>query len=773
MTSFFDTVVNSVNDDEIAGTLHRDARPARYAPWPREVPESVQTACSHQGISQPWTHQAEAMHHIFRGTHTVVATGTGSGKSLSAWVPMLSWLDTHTCGSSLSSITFRPTALYLSPTKALAADQYSHVQELARLINTSFNVALCDGDSDSPMRTFAREHADIILSNPDFLHHALLPSHERWSRVLRGLRLIIIDEFHNYRGIFGAHVAHTVRRLLRLSAYYGAHPTVVFLSATTAHPEASAQLFLGERYDVKAVTEDGSPQGAQHIVLWRGKSIERGGGLVRRPSTVEAADLTTRLVAHGARVLTFMRSRPGTERVAELTREYLEAEGSPFAQHVAAYRGGFLPEERRELEHQLRTGDLRAVATTSALELGIDISGLDAVIVTGWPRTHASFFQQIGRAGRAGEEGLAIFIGREDPMDQYLLEHADTLLTSSPEAIVFDPTNPSVLTGQLCAASWELALSADDCTLFGLKDTSFFDELTRQGLLRRRPHGWVWARPGVPPQSVVNLRGDDSTVSIIDVHSGSLLGTVDSSRADTTVYPGAIYLHQGKPFEVESLCDDVALVHEHREDSLRTFAQEESHVVILDEEQSIPTGVGVWARGRVAVTSRVTSYDIRRADDGVFLATRPLLLPERVLHTGAVWFTITPEWVRSAGLMNEDLPGALHGAEHAAIGLLPLFAQCDRWDLGGLSTQLHGDTGCATVIIHDAVEGGSGFSARGFSCGSTWIRATLECIESCPCSSGCPRCIQSPKCGNNNSPLSKIGAIKVLQLLLAAMPDTL
>ena len=437
---------------------------------------------------------------------------------------------------------------------------------------------------------------------------------------------------------------------------------------------------------------------------------------------------------------------------------------------MAAYRGGYLPEERRELEEQLRDGEMRALATTSALELGIDISGLDAVVVTGWPGTHASFAQQIGRAGRAGRQGLAVFVGRDNPLDQYLLDHPEVIAQTPSEANVFDPMNPNALIPELCAAAAELPLRPEDAMIFGLPDTSLFEDLATDGLLRRRPAGWFWNTSlGVSAHQTVSLRGEGSTVSIVNSADGTILGTVDSARADTTVYPGAIYLHQGVPFEVEALGEDVALVHEHREEEIRTYPREEMGVEIMDTEEQIELETGVWARGKVVVSSRVIGYDVRRLRDGLYLGMVPLTMPVRQLHTSATWWTINEKSIKASGILRADIPGALHGAEHASIGLLPLFATCDRWDLGGLSTAAHLDTGQATVIVHDAISGGSGCAERGFQAGREWMLATLKTIESCPCISGCPRCIQSPKCGNNNEPLSKSGAILLLKALTQAM----
>lgn len=806
---------------QIAAMMQVPAREGCRSQWPNWVPQPLRDALTQRGIASPWIHQAKAADLIHHGIHTVVATGTGSGKSLAAWVPALSQLargiaptppttSSHPTATNTASappryrpesnegaetnaglrqgpmrITYRPTVLYLAPTKALAADQFASLADLAQATDPRIGIALADGDSDADSRRWAREHADVVLSNPDFLQHVLLAQHQRWAHLWRGLSYVAIDEFHSYRGMFGAHVATTVRRALRVAHHYGAAPTVVFLSATSGDPQATAQRFLGSFGPVEAITEDGSPRGAHTLVLWRCRELEdttsTGWGdsdpdvdlpsseAPRRTANTEAGELTGALVRAGAQTLTFVRSRQGAERVAHIARDWT-AQSSGDPTRIATYRGGYLPEDRRALEAALRRGELRALASTNALELGIDMSGLDAVVVTGWPGTHASFAQQIGRAGRAGKPGVAVFVGRDNPLDQYLLDHPEALTDSTLETNVFDPTNPYVLVPHLCAAASELPLTEGDAAVFGLTDASMFEDLTRDGMLKRRPTGWYWNTSlGVSAHDNVNLRGEGTTVSIIDADTGALLGTVDSPRADTTVYPGAIYHHQGMPYLVEALTEDVALVHEHRDEEIRTFADESTSVEILKVSEQYTTGIGTWARGEVMVSSQVTGYDIRRSSDGLYLGRVPLDMPLRSLHTAGTWWTITSEALRNTGITATELPGALHAAEHASIGILPLLATCDRCDLGGLSTAYHADTGQATVFVHDAIQGGSGCSLRGFEQGREWIRATLAVVEKCPCLRGCPRCIQSPKCGNNNAPLSKGGAIVLLRLLLTAL----
>lgn len=769
------------------------ARPARPAPWPDWADPGVVAAYRRTGVEQPWVHQASAADAAHAGRHTVIATGSGSGKSLAAWLPVLTAVRESSSATartgSIGAYTRRPTALYLSPTKALAADQLAGLQRLLDAGGLrSVRVTTCDGDTPVTERDWARDHADVVLSNPDFLHYSLLPGHQRWQRLLRGLRYVVVDECHAYRGILGAHVALILRRLLRLAEHYGAAPAVVLASATAGSPDVTAARLVGvPPRDVVAVTDDGAPAGPRTIALWQpalaegwpaedvpllGSEEDGEEDGPRRSATAEAADLLADLVSAGSRALVFVRSRSAAESVAEQARRQLTEVDADLALRVAAYRGGYLPEERRELERALRTGELRALATTNALELGVDVAGLDAVLIAGWPGTRASLWQQVGRTGRAGAPGLAVLIASGDPLDGYLVHHPEAIFGTAPEATTFDPANPYVLAPHLCAAAGELPLREADLPRFGLAGTELLDELVAGGLLRRRPTGWFWdlARRD-RPQDLTSLRGDATApVTVVEAGTGTVLGNVDGARADASVHPGAVYVHQGRTFVVDALEEDAALVHEEPALPYRTKARSSSSVRIVAEREHRDLGPVGWAFGDVEVTSRVTGYDRRRVPGLDILGTYPLEMPERLLATTAVWWTIPAEVCRDAGVGPEALAGALHAAEHASIGLLPLLATCDRWDVGGLSVAVHPQTGLPTVFVHDGYPGGAGFAEQGFRVAHRWVRATLDAVAGCPCAAGCPSCVQSPKCGNANSPLDKAGALRLLRLLLRHSP---
>lgn len=824
----------SAGDDRLVGLVELPGRPERASDWPEWVHPLVRGAWARRGVERPWSHQREALDATASGADVVVATGTGSGKSLAAWTPLLSDLAGAGPTTRISAVHRRPTALYLSPTKALAADQCASLEALMEGGPRLASASTCDGDTPREAKEWARANADALLTNPDYLHHVMLPAHGRWTRVLASLRYIIIDELHHWRGVTGSHIALVVRRLLRACHRLGADPRVIMLSATVRDPALVGAAMTGR--PATAVTRDGSPAGPRHLALWQGGLVDDGSGaepsssgalaspapfsspgdpasqgvladgdrvlgapVVRRSAGAEAAGLTARLVEEGARLLAFVRSRAGAEAVAAQVRDRLSSRGSPLAGRVGAYRGGYLPEERRALEAAIRSGRVRALATTSALELGLDISGLDATVTAGWPGTRASLWQQIGRAGRAGRAGVSVLIASENPLDAYLVRHPEDILAEV-EAAVIDPANPWVLAPHLCAAAAEAPLTEADSTYFGPGLADVVGALERDGLLRRRPAGWFWdaTRPE-RPSDLTDLRGGGGDVQIVDP-AGVVIGTIDEGSADAHVFPDAVYVHQGRTYHVLSLSSvtgaagpvgwgrapvgapplvaplrpgdqRVAVVEEVRT-PLRTRASTHTSVAIRGVEASwtSPDGLLTWCFGPTDVSTRVTDYDLLRLPGLEFIRNTELAMPTRTLPTRSAWFQLERGAEAVLGIGAADLPGALHAAEHAMIAILPLIATCDRWDLGGLSTQSHDDTGRPTVFVHDAFRGGAGHTRNGYARAAQWIGAALEAVRECPCEDGCPRCVQSPKCGNGNEPLSKAGAVALLGFVLERCP---
>jgi DEAD/DEAH box helicase domain-containing protein len=735
-------------------------RQGRPQSWPRWADPDVVRAFVDRGIEAPWSHQLAAANLAHDGRHVVLSTGTASGKSLAYQLPILTALK----GNS------RARVLYLSPTKALGHDQLRAAVALTEAVPALGDVAPSsyDGDSGTEVRRFARERSRWIFSNPDMIHLSLLRNHARWAVFLRNLEFIVIDECHYYRGIFGSNVAMVLRRLLRLCARYTSSPTVIFASATTADPAATASELIGQ--SVAEVTEDGSPHGARTVALWEpamlGDIVGENGAPVRRSAGAEAARVMADLIAEGARTLTFVRSRRGAELTSLGARARLADIAPELAEKVASYRAGYLSEDRRELERALAEGELRGLATTNALELGVDIAGLDAVVLAGFPGTVTSFWQQAGRSGRRGQSALIVMIARDDPLDTYLVHHPAALLDKPIERVVIDPANPYVLGPQLLCAATELPLSDAEVRMWNAEAVA--ETLVDDGLLRRRPTGY-FPTPGVDPHPAVDIRGSSGgQIAILEADTGRLLGSTGVGQAPASVHPGAVYLHQGESYVVESLDfeDGVAFVHA-EDPGYTTFARELTDIVVTGEGERNTHGPVTVGLVPVSVTNTVTGY-LRRLRNGEVIDFVELEMPTRTLDTMAVMCTITPEALQHNGIDLLRVPGALHAAEHAAIGLLPLVASCDRGDIGGVSTAVGPVDGLPTIFVYDGYPGGAGFAARGFHRIDTWWEATAAAIEACECPLGCPSCVQSPKCGNGNDPLDKHGAVAVLRLVLAS-----
>jgi DEAD/DEAH box helicase domain-containing protein len=737
------------------------ARPGIRADWPSWAHPQLVDALRATGVAAPWSHQVEAADLARGGRSTVVATGTASGKSLCYLMPALSAV-LEAEGRAMGGT---PTTLYLSPTKALAADQ---LRALGALALPEVRAAAFDGDTPTESRDWVRRHASYVLTNPDMLHRSLLPGHARWARFLRDLQFVVVDECHRYRGVFGSHVASVLRRLQRICAHYGSAPTFVLASATVSEPEVSAARLVG--HEVVPVTTDGSPRGELLFALWEPPLTDLAGehaAPVRRSATAEVADLLTDLVVDGVRTVAFVRSRRAAETVALTARRLLTEVDGGLVGRVAAYRAGYLPEERRALETDLQSGRLLGVASTSALELGVDVAGLDAVLLAGYPGTRASLWQQAGRAGRTGQDALAVLVARDDPLDTYLTHHPESLFGRPVETTVLDPDNPHVLAPHLCAAAAELPLTDDDLGSFGPHAAGVAEHLVERGMLRRRPTGLFWTRPE-RAADLADIRGTGGRpVGLVEEATGRLLGTVDGGAAHATVHAGAVYVHQGETYLVSSLDleEQVAMLSPAVPD-WTTVARDVTDIEVVETGATREWEHVTLSFGTVQVTNQVVSFLRRRLVTGEVLGEEPLDLPPRHLRTRAVWWTVDDTGLARAGLAAPEVPGAAHAAEHASIGLLPLFATCDRWDIGGVSTAHHADTGRMTVFVYDGHPGGAGFAERGHTAAREWLTATRDAIAACECLEGCPSCVQSPKCGNGNDPLDKAGAVRLLDVVL-------
>lgn len=725
----------------------RDVPPRNplYADLDPPIPEPLEARLTDRGIERLYLHQVEAIRRVRAGVHTVMVSGTASGKSLGFQIPIAERILEHP----------RSTALLLFPTKALAQDQLRSIRSLQI---PGLVAATYDGDTPPDERAWVRRHANVILTNPDMLHIGILPNHVAWTGFFRRLRFVAVDEMHVLRGIFGSHVAQILRRLRRIAAQYEASPTFVFSSATIGNPGELAERLAG--VDVEVVSRDDSPSGEKIVVLW---NPPLGDDDRRRSPLTDATDLFVDLIRHGEHTIVFTRTRKATELVHKWASERLD---TPLADRIAPYRGGYLASDRRRIEKALFSGELLGVAATNALELGIDVGGLDAAIITTFPGTIASFWQQAGRAGRSLDRSLAVLIGGEDALDQYFMRHPQELFTRPSEAAVVNPDNPYILDAHVGCAAYELPLTLDDRAFFGAGLEESAARLADEGLLRLRGGKLFWADRRRPAPEV-GIRSSSAHRYEIVTEDGEALGTLEASQVFSQAHPGAVYLHQGETYLVERLDQERHQVQVRLEDvDWYTQPHEEKTLEVLEVHDTQMIGATGHMLGKVRVESVVVGFRRKKVGSGEIVSSEPLDLPPVTLETDAIWFTIPDEVVDRSGISPADLPGSLHAAEHAAIGMLPLFAICDRWDLGGLSTPLHPDTGMATIFIHEAYEGGAGVSPVAYATGVRHLQATLDAIVSCPCESGCPSCIQSPKCGNFNEPLSKQGAIALLRAIL-------
>jgi DEAD/DEAH box helicase domain-containing protein len=723
--------------EELAHLATEPAREARSAALPDELDPRVRDAVA---VPQLYEHQHAVWDASRRGAHVLVTTGTASGKTLAFNLPVLDELARHP----------KSRALYLYPTKALAQDQF---RSLAALRVPGLKPAIYDGDTPTEQRQQIRKWANVILTNPDMIHIGLLPNHDRWGDVLSNLRYVIVDEAHVYRGVFGSHVANVLRRLRRLARIYGAEPQFVLASATISNPGELGAALLGEA--VTVIGDDAAPRTERTIVLWNPPLLDGELGL-RASALGEAARLQAMFVDRGLRTLTFAKSRKAAELIHRFTAERLGNDA-----HLSPYRAGYTAAERREIERRLSAGELLGVSATNALELGIDVGLLDAVISVGFPGTIASLRQQWGRAGRRGN-GLAVLVATEDALDQFFMREPDKLLGRRVEAAILDHTNPRVLAGHVRAAAYEAPLTESDKATLG---PEALDAARTDPELKDTPAGIVWAGKDHPAARVSLRATDPDAFTIVDATTGSVLGLVERSRAYTTVHEGAVYLHRGESFLVREL--DLATLHavvEPFAGNWYTQAKQETMTRIV-EPRSVEWRLGLeLAFGEIEVTEQVVGYERKTISGQERLELVALELPPATFSTEAVWFLPEPHQLAELDEMPKLL-GTLHAAEHALIALLPLWAMCDRWDIGGLSTNIHPQTGRPTVFVYDGHPGGIGIAERGFDQFEGWARDTAAMIRGCPCHDGCPGCVQSPKCGNLNDMLDKHGALTFLERL--------
>ena len=760
-------------DGRLVREAHEGPVRARLVEIPAELHPDVIAGLTRMGVERLYSHQAQAIDSAWQKT-TIVTTGTASGKSMCFNLPTLDAL----CRDAFAR------ALYLYPTKALAQDQARALNAFG--LTKQVRPAIYDGDTPREARADVRRRANVVLTNPDMLHVGILPHHGSWERLFSHLKVVVIDEAHVYRGVFGSHVANVLRRLLRVAAAYGSDVRVLLTSATIANPVELAERLTGLE-DIGLIERDGSPTPRRQIAMWNPPLTDEALG-ARRSSLGEAAELLARLVRDGARAICFMKSRKGVELLARLVTEDLQSTDPDLAERVAPYRAGYTPQQRRELEARLVSGELRAVITTDALELGIDIGELDAAVVVTFPGTVASLRQMWGRAGRRGK-GLAVYVAGEDALDQFFCRHPDEFLERPVEAAILDHESPQIHQAHLLCAAYEGPLGREDAEFFGPRWEAHAEALVSAGLLRKRtPRGgsggdgsesgrgereeYVLRRPADYPAARVSLRSaSPDSFAIVNVSTGELLGQTEASRAHSTVHDGAVYLHMGRSYEVREL--DL----EHRRALVAPFdgdwytqPKRETDTTIerlLDRREALGVSLSF---GEVSVTETVLAYQRKRLSNHAQLDLVALDLPETSFSTQALWFELDADRLTGMGGSGtvglEALLGSLHATEHAQIAVLPLIAMCDRWDIGGLSTNLHPQTGRPTIFIYDGHPGGVGITRLAYTRFEELCRDAHRLIAECRCKSGCPSCVQSPKCGNLNEPLSKAGALVLLEGLL-------
>ncbi|MGH2921893.1 MAG: DEAD/DEAH box helicase [Gaiellaceae bacterium] len=727
--------------EELAYLATEPAREARSVPLPEDLPPAVRDALAAQGIDSLYEHQAEVWHAARRGEHVIVTTGTASGKTLAFNLPVLAALAEDP----------KQRTLYLYPTKALAQDQ---VRGLGGLQLKRLRAAIYDGDTPSEERWQVRKWANLILSNPDMLHVGVLPHHDRWGDVLSNLRYVVVDEAHVYRGVFGSHVGNVLRRLRRLARVYGAGPQFLFASATIANPGELAGSLSG--LDVTVVGDDASPRAERTVALWNPPLLDEELG-IRGSSLAEGSKLLAELVSKSLRSLVFAKSR----RAAELIhRQAVQRLGDGAL--LSPYRAGYTPAQRREIEQRLFSGELLGVSATNALELGIDVGALDTVVSVGFPGTVASLRQQWGRAGRRGH-GLAVLVATDDALDQYFMREPETLLNRRVEAAILDHENPRVLDGHVAAAAFEAPLDEADGEVLGAEALV---RAAQHPELKHTDAGYVWAGRDYPAGRFGLRSTSPDVFTVVETASGSILGVVEREKAYSTVHEGAIYLHLGEQYRVLALdlVSRSALVEPFSGDYY-TQAKKES-TTSIEETLRTEHRLGLeLSFGRVSVTEQVIGYQKKAIRDQTTIELFSLDLPETTFETEAVWYLPEPDQLEGLERM-PTLLGTLHAAEHAMIALLPLWAMCDRWDIGGLSTNLHFQTGRPTIFVYDGLAGGVGITERGFDAFEGWVEDTAKMLTGCPCEGGCPSCVQSPKCGNLNEPLDKTGALTLLRRML-------
>jgi DEAD/DEAH box helicase domain-containing protein len=738
-------------DGRIVAETAEEERGAKPVGLPAELNPDLVAAFGRAGIERLYTHQLAA-YEAASASNLVITSGTASGKSLAFNLPVLDGIAAEP----------KRRALYLYPTKALAQDQ---ARKLAQLRPPHLREAIYDGDTPKDERPAIRRKNNLVLTNPDMLHVGILPHHKGWGDFFANLGWVVVDEAHTYRGVFGSHVANVLRRLRRIARAYGSEPRFLLASATIANPVELAERLVGTSFAL--VDDDGAPSAGWEIAMWNPPLIDEASG-TRRSALSEAADLLAELVSHGVRTICFLKSRRGIELIQRFARENLERRGKPeLARRIAPYRGGYTPQQRREIEARLSGGELLAVVATDALELGIDVGELDAAICVTFPGTVASLRQMWGRAGRR-RRGLAVYVAGQDALDQFFCRHPEEFLGRPVEAAILDHGNEQIASRHLIAAAYELPLSEEDAEVFGEGWRERCERLLAAGELRGVGGKLLPRRSEFVASRIALRSASPDSVAVIERESGEMLGLVEAERAFTTIHPGAVYLHLGRSYEVDRLdVEERRAIVSAFDGDWYTRPKKETEIYLERmREQREVAGVQL-SFGEVSVTEQVIAFQRVSVSDQEPIDVVALELPEQSFVTQALWYVL-PDRL-SGALPSEALLGSLHATEHSQIAVLPLIAMCDRWDIGGLSTNVHFQTGRSTIFLYDGHPGGVGITRRGYEEFERLLGDAERLIAECPCESGCPSCVQSPKCGNLNEPLHKAGALELMGLMRGAL----
>ena len=729
---------------EIADHRVMHAEAAKHADGVRPWPKAVADVITRQGIGKLYTHQSRATDLVRAGRHVLAATPTASGKSLIYNLPVL-----ERCLANPDT-----KALYLFPLKALAQDQKLALERLTAHWPEAAQVkaAIYDGDTSSYFRQKIRKNLpQVLLTNPEMLHLALLPFHENWAEFWAGLDFVVVDEVHTYRGLLGSHMAQLFTRLRRVCNHYGSDPAFVMCSATIGNPGELAENLTGLKCEL--VTESGAPRGKRHFVFLNPEGS---------PSTV-AIQLLKSALARGLRTIVYCQSR----RMTELISMWVKDKAGPYKDCISAYRAGFLPEERRDIEARMERGELLAVITTSALELGIDIGGLDLCILVGYPGTVMSFMQRGGRVGRQGQESAVLFVAQEDALDQHFIREPEDFFSRPPEQAVLNPHNPVIMGRHLPCAAAELPIKTNE-PWFTDEVKNRAEEQVQAGELLRSACGTLYYSARKRPQRHVDLRGAGSSNLIVDPQ-GNVIGTIDGMRAWHETHPGAIYIHSGKTYQIDRIDEPTHTIYAvPAKTSYYTRVRSEKETLILEvKDQKRLSGCPIYF-GRLRVSEQITGYERRCTRSGRLLGITSLDAPAFVFETEGLWFSIDEELQQKTEDALIHFMGSIHALEHAGIGILPLLVMCDRNDLGGISTPMHMQVGRPAVFIYDGMPGGAGLTRAAFAKGQELMNNIYKTVAGCGCELGCPSCVHSPKCGSGNRPIDKHGALFLARHLASA-----